>query len=58
MSTGKEVAENALETPEVSRQLVYYVMMETLNGAAIMVLKLVWVTKKIDTTGQSVCFYL
>ncbi|PYH88848.1 hypothetical protein BO71DRAFT_488437 [Aspergillus ellipticus CBS 707.79] len=48
VSTWKEFAENALKTPEVSRQLEHNAMLETLNGASIMVPTLVWVTKKID----------
>jgi hypothetical protein len=54
MSTWKEFADNALKTPEASRKLEHNAMMETLNGASIMVPKLVWVTKKIDTADQSV----
>ncbi|PYI11226.1 hypothetical protein BO78DRAFT_403243 [Aspergillus sclerotiicarbonarius CBS 121057] len=50
MSTWKEFAESALKTPEASRRLEHNAMIETLNGAAIIVPKLVWVTKKIDTT--------
>ncbi|KAI9035643.1 uncharacterized protein KD926_003154 [Aspergillus affinis] len=50
VSTWKEFAENALKTPEASRKLERSAMVETLNGASIMVPKLVWVTKKTDTT--------
>ncbi|RDH31100.1 hypothetical protein BDQ94DRAFT_172541 [Aspergillus welwitschiae] len=52
VSTWKEFAENALKTPEASKKLEHNAMMETLNGASIMVPKLVWVTKKIDGTEQ------
>ncbi|KAJ5720084.1 hypothetical protein N7493_006962 [Penicillium malachiteum] len=54
MSTWKEFADNALKTPEASRKLERNAMVETMNGASIMVPKLVWVTKKIDTAGESV----
>ncbi|KAJ5094156.1 hypothetical protein N7456_010017 [Penicillium angulare] len=48
VSTWKEFADNALKTPEESGKLERNAMMETLNGASIMVPKLVWVTKKTD----------
>lgn len=53
MSTWKEFADNVLKTPEASRELEHNAMVQTLNGASIMVPKLVWVTKKIDTADQS-----
>ncbi|KAI3008907.1 hypothetical protein CBS147346_2342 [Aspergillus niger] len=52
VSTWKEFAENALKTPEASKKLEHNAMMETLNGASIMVPKLVWVTKKIHGTEE------
>ncbi|KAJ5731680.1 uncharacterized protein N7483_006188 [Penicillium malachiteum] len=52
LSTWKEFADNALKTPEASRKLERNAMIETLNGASIMVPKLVWVTKKIDMTDE------
>ncbi|KAJ5287689.1 hypothetical protein N7478_003375 [Penicillium angulare] len=48
VSTWKEFADNALKNPEESGKLERNAMMETLNGASIMVPKLVWVTKKMD----------
>ncbi|KAJ6015161.1 hypothetical protein N7540_009752 [Penicillium herquei] len=54
LSTWKEFADNALRTPEASRKLEQNAMIETLNGASIMVPKLVWVTRKIDTAEKSV----
>ncbi|KAJ5622635.1 hypothetical protein N7528_005867 [Penicillium herquei] len=54
MSTWKEFADNALKTPEASRKLERNAMVETVNGASIMVPKLVWITKKLDTAGESV----
>ncbi|KAI0528428.1 hypothetical protein GGR58DRAFT_320518 [Xylaria digitata] len=47
ISTWKEFAESVLRTPEVSRELELKSMEEVRNGAAIMVPKLVWVTRKV-----------
>lgn len=46
VSTWKEFAENALKTPEVSRELERRAMDEARSGAAICVPKLVWVARK------------
>ncbi|CAI6101421.1 unnamed protein product [Clonostachys chloroleuca] len=45
VSTWKEFADNALKTPEVSRELEAKAMEEARSGAAIWVPKLVWVTR-------------
>ncbi|KAK2616819.1 hypothetical protein QQS21_000196 [Conoideocrella luteorostrata] len=47
VSTWKEFADNILKTPELSSELETKAMVDTRNGAAIMVPKLVWVTTKI-----------
>ncbi|KAI0191588.1 hypothetical protein F4808DRAFT_443915 [Astrocystis sublimbata] len=47
VSTWKEFAEKVLKTPEASRELESKAMQETMNGAAIMVPKLVWVARKM-----------
>ncbi|KAI9148861.1 N-methyltransferase tcpN [Paramyrothecium foliicola] len=48
VSTWKEFADNVLKTPEVSNELERRAMIETRNGAAIMVPKLIWVAKKAE----------
>lgn len=47
VSTWKEFAQNVLNTPEASYILESKAMEETRNGAAIMVPKLVWITRKV-----------
>lgn len=47
MSTWKEFADNALRTPDVSRELERKAMEETRSGAMIWVPKLVWVARKV-----------
>jgi hypothetical protein len=47
MATWKEFALKALKTPEESGQLERRAMEESVNGAAIMIPKLVWVARKL-----------
>jgi hypothetical protein len=47
VSTWKEFADNVLKNPEVSHELERKGMSEAREGAAIMVPKLVWISKKL-----------